>query len=503
MCATGTIRGSKFLVQSSENLELRTSNRRPSDPPRFDCESRANFRVTRLLPILISLALFAWFDLHAAAAESTALKSNDSPGLRMLEEMQTVITDLAESAKPSVVNLFPLSGPGRGRELSQERGPNASGSGSGVIIDPDGYIITNNHVIGDATEIEVRFSDKSKLIAQVVGKDLDTDIALLKVTADHPLPSARFGDSSTVRVGQWVLAVGNPFGLDRTVTLGVVSGIGRENINLSRYENFIQTDASINPGNSGGPLFNLRGEIIGINTAIINFAQGIGFAIPSNMAKQVIHQLLTQGRVTRGWLGVGIQPLTAELARKFGVKEGDGVLVNEVFERDPAAAAGIKPGDILTHIDGTLIDSPNRLSRVVAGLLPGSTAKVEIVRDQQRLVLDVSLRERPEQAVITSLPQARTEVKLGFDVQNLTPDLADKFKLQESRGVLISKVEIGSLAQSEGLHEGDLIKEVNRTDVGSVGEFSSAISKLRRGETILLRVLRETRAFYVVLKSTD
>jgi serine protease Do len=502
-CATGAIRGSKFRVRSSESLELWTSNRRPSDPSRFSYESRTNFMMVHMLPILISFALFAWFDLHPAAAEPATLKSNDSPGLRMLEEMQTVITDLAESSKPSVVNLIPLSGPGRGRELSQERAPNASGSGSGVIIDPDGYIITNNHVIGDATEIEVRFSDKSKLISQVVGKDLDTDIALLKVTADHPLPSARFGDSSTVRVGQWVLAVGNPFGLDRTVTLGVVSGIGRENINLSRYENFIQTDASINPGNSGGPLFNLRGEIIGINTAIINFAQGIGFAIPSNMAKQVIHQLMTQGRVTRGWLGVGIQPLTAELARKFGVKEGEGVLVNEVFERDPAASAGIKPGDILTRIDGTVIDTPNRLSRVVAGLLPGSTAKVEIVRDQQRLVLDVFLRERPEQAVIASLPQARSEVQLGIDVQNLTPELANKFKLQESRGVLISKVESGSLAQSEGLHEGDLIKEVNRADVGSVGEFSSAISKLRRGETILLRVLRETRAFYVVLKSTD
>jgi serine protease Do len=456
----------------------------------------------RMLQILISLAFLTWLDIHTArAAESAAPTSSDSPGLRLLEEIQTVITDLAESAKPSVVNLIPLSGPGRGRELPQERVPNASGSGSGVIIDPNGHIVTNNHVIGDATEIEVRFSDQSKLIAQVVGKDLDTDLAVLKVTADHPLPSARFGDSSAVRVGQWVLAVGNPFGLDRTVTLGVVSGIGRENINLSRYENFIQTDASINPGNSGGPLFNLRGEIIGINTAIINFAQGIGFAIPSNMVKQVIQQLLTQGRVTRGWLGVGIQPLTVELARKFGVNEGEGVLVNEV--KDPAAAAGIKPGDILTRIDGTVIDTPNRLSRVVAGLLPGATIKVEIVRDQQRLVLDVALIERRDHAVTTSLPQTRTEVKLGLDVQDLSSSLADKFKLRESRGVLITKVEPGSLAQSEGLHEGDLIKEVNRVDVGSVGEFSSAVSKVRRGETVLLRVLRESRAFYVVLKSTD
>jgi serine protease Do len=460
--------------------------------------------MTHLFRIVISLVFIALLDRHPfAVAAPAAPKPSDPPGLRLLEEIQTVITDLAESAKPSVVNLFPLSGPGRGREPAQERAPNASGSGSGVIIDPEGHIITNNHVIGDATEIEVRFSDKSKLIAHVVGKDLDTDLAVLKVTADHPLPSARFGDSSDVRVGQWVLAVGNPFGLDRTVTLGVVSGIGRENINLSRYENFIQTDASINPGNSGGPLFNLRGEVIGINTAIINFAQGIGFAIPSNMAKHVIQQLLTQGRVTRGWLGVGIQPLTAELARKFGVNEGDGVLINEVFEKDPAAEAGIKPGDILTRIDGTVIDTPNRLTRVVAGFLPGSTAKVEIVRDQQRLVLDVALIERRDHAVITSLPQGRAEVKLGFDVQDLTPGLAEKFMLRESRGVMISKVEPGSLAQSEGLHEGDLIKEVNRVDIGSVGEFSSAVSKVRRGETILLRVLRESRAFYVVLKSTD
>src|ERR1043165_10191998 len=243
--------------------------------------------------------------------------------------------------------------------------PNSPGSGSGVIIDLEGHIITNNHVVGDANEVEVRLSDKTKLTAQVIAKDLDTDLALIKITTDRPLPYAQVGDSGTVRVGQWVLAVGNPFGLDRTVTLGVVSGIGRENMNLSKYENFIQTDASINPGNSGGPLFNLHGDVIGINTAIINFAQGIGFAIPSNMAKHVMEQLLAQGRVTRGWLGVSIQSLTTELARKFGVKEGEGVLVNEVFDKEPAAAAGIKPGDILTHIDGVLIDTPSRLSRVV------------------------------------------------------------------------------------------------------------------------------------------
>ena len=329
------------------------------------------------LCIVISLAMglaaaALVFSPTVRSSEPAGLSPAASNGLRLLEEMQTVITELAEAAKPSVVSLFPVNLSGKSREFPPERVPNAPGSGAGVIITPDGHIITNNHVVGDATEIEVRLSDKSKLIAQVIGKDPDTDLAVLKVTADHPLPNARFGDSSGVRVGQWVLAVGNPFGLERTVTLGVVSGIGRENVNLSRYENFIQTDASINPGNSGGPLFNLRGEVIGINTAIINFAQGIGFAIPSNMAKQVLQQLVEQGRVIRGWLGVGIQPLTPELARKFGVTEQEGVLVNEVFEKDPAAAAGIKPGDVITRIEGSVIDSPNRLSRIVAGLLPGA-----------------------------------------------------------------------------------------------------------------------------------
>jgi serine protease Do len=453
------------------------------------------------------LTIVVWlvFGMGAMGALEVAESADPaSNGLRMLEEMQTVITELAEAAKPSVVSLFPVNVSGKGRDFAPERVPNTPGSGAGVVITADGHIITNNHVVGDATEIEVRLSDRSKLIAQVVGKDPDTDLAVLKVTADHPLPHATFGDSTTVRVGQWVLAVGNPFGLERTVTLGVVSGIGRENVNLSRYENFIQTDASINPGNSGGPLFNLRGEVIGINTAIINFAQGIGFAIPSNMAKQVLQQLVEQGRVVRGWLGVGIQPLTPELAKKFGVGEQEGVLVNEVFEKDPAAAAGIKPGDVITRIEGAVIDSPNRLSRIVAGLPPGAKAKVELVRNQQRMVLDVALTERRDHATVASLPpQSRTDSKLGLDVQDLTAALADKFKLHETRGVLITKVETGSLAQSEGLREGDLIKEVNRVDVGSVGDFTAAISKVRRGETVLLRVLRESRAFYVVLKPAE
>ncbi|HEX2056438.1 MAG TPA: Do family serine endopeptidase [Nitrospiraceae bacterium] len=448
-----------------------------------------------------SVALAGALWLSATATEPAAAVSPDAAGLKVLEDIQEVITNLAEETKPSVVSILPVQS-GRSRE-SGDRLPNPSGSGSGVIVDSEGHILTNNHVVGESSEVEVRLADKTKLFAHVVGKDPDTDLAVLKVTSDRPLIGARFGDSNTVKVGQWVLAVGNPFGLDRTVTLGVVSGIGRENVNLSRYENFIQTDASINPGNSGGPLFNLRGEVIGINTAIINFAQNIGFAIPSNMAKQVMQQLIANGRVVRAWLGVGLQPLTAELAKKFGVQDGEGVLVNEVFDKDPAAVAGIKPGDVITKVDGNPVDSPNKLSRMVAGVPPGSTVDVEVVRDGRRIQLKVALSERRDNVVVASLPQSRTEVKLGLDVQDLTAALADRFKLNETRGVLIAKVEPGSLAHGEGLREGDLIKEVNRVEVASVTEFSAAVSKVRRGETILLRVLRENRAFFVVLKPSD
>jgi len=460
------------------------------------------FRLHRFLLALILSG--TWLAAPALAGPpSVTQESREISGLHMLEQLETVITDLAERVKPSVVNVFPLSGPGRSRETLRDRPPNTPGSGSGVLIDAEGHILTNNHVVGDASEVEIRFSDKTKLIAQVIGKDPDTDLAVLKVATDRKLPFATFGDSSTVKVGQWVLAVGNPFGLDRTVTLGVVSGIGRENMNLSRYENFIQTDASINPGNSGGPLFNVHGEVIGINTAIINFAQGIGFAIPSNMAQTVMQQLLTRGKVVRGWLGVGIQPVTAELADKFGVKEGEGVLVNEVFENDPAARAGIKPGDVITKVDGKPVDTPNMLSRLIATLEPGATASIEIVRDKNRRLLPVPLSERKENVVVASVPPSKMERKLGLDVQDLTAALAEKFKLKDTKGVLIARVEPGSIAQAEGLREGDLIIEVNRREVTSVLEFTQAVKRAKKDDTVLLRVQREARAFYVVLKTSE
>jgi serine protease Do len=436
----------------------------------------------------------------------TTQAAEEMSGLRMLEEIQSVLVALADRVKPAVVNIAPLSASTKSAETPRgDRGPNNPGTGSGVIVDKEGLIITNNHVVGDAKEVEVRLSDKSKFIGQVIGRDPDTDIAIVKITPTGELPTVPFGDSSKVRVGQWVIAVGNPFSLDRTVTLGVVSGLERDAVRLSRYEAFIQTDASINPGNSGGPLFNIKGEVIGINTAIINYAQGIGFAIPSNMVQQVAGQLRVRGKVTRGWLGVGIQEVTADLAVKFGIKENDGVLVNDVFENEPAARAGLKPGDIIAKVDGHRVETPAGLSRAVAGLTPGTKIELDVIRSGERRTITVDLGERKEDAVVASIPSPppQPEVKLGLSVQDLTPELADKFKIKDQKGVLVNKVDPGSVAQEQGLREGDLIKEVNRQAIASSEEFKSAVAQAKKGDSVLLRVVRENRAFYSVLSPKE
>ena len=452
-------------------------------------------------PRLVTASLCAMLFLAAPQGFSEAAQESD--GKRLVDQIQGVFMDLADRVKPAVVNIAPVSATVRSGENPRERNPNSSGTGSGVIVDKRGLIVTNNHVVGDAKEVEVRLSTRHKFIGQVIGRDPDTDLAIVQVATDHDLPTVPFGDSSKVRVGQWVLAVGNPFALDRTVTLGVVSGLERDAVRLSRYEAFIQTDASINPGNSGGPLFNVNGEVIGINTAIINFAQGIGFAIPSNMVLQVVDQLRSRGKVMRGWLGVGIQEVTAELASKFGIKESDGVLVNDVFENEPASRAGLHPGDIIAKVNGHSIETPSGLSRAVAGLLPGAKIELEIIRNGERRLLPVDLGERKEDAVMAAIPAPQApvlpELKLGLNVQDLTPELAEKFKIKDKKGVLVSKVESGSAAQEQGLREGDLIKEFNRQPVNSADEFKSALSQIKKGDSVLLRVVRENRAFYSVL----
>jgi serine protease Do len=442
--------------------------------------------------MVMAICVFIGWKAQAATSDES---------LKSLMQLENVFVDIADRVKPTVVNISEISTP-RDPSRSQspgQRPPDRPGSGSGVIIDRRGYIVTNNHVVGGADEVEVRLSDKRKFIGKVVGKDPDTDLAVVKIETDANLPTVNWGDSGKVKVGQWVMAVGNPFGLDRTVTVGVISALGRENVQLSRYEDFLQTDASINPGNSGGPLFNIKGEVIGINTAIINFAQGIGFAIPSNMAQDVTGQLMARGKVVRGWLGVGIQAITDDLAGKFGVKEGEGVLVNEIFEGDPAAQAGLQPGDIIVKVNGQLVDTPQTLSRLIAGQGPGKKVDLEVIRDGKKKNLTVLLTERKEEAVVASIPRL-PESQFGITVQDLTVELADRFKLKDSKGAVITRVEPGSIAESEGLKEGDLVREINRMSVDNVNDFKKALEAVKKGDSVLVRVIRENRAFYVVLK---
>jgi serine protease Do len=439
-------------------------------------------------------------------AEARDAKRDLDPGIELVEMFQKTFIHLAERAKPMVVNISPLivtaSLLGHNEELlesPEEQTPEAPrGFGSGVIIDRKGFIVTNHHVVGDAKKVEVGLYDKTTFIGEVVGKDPDTDLALVKIDAGRDLPSATLGDSSQIRVGQWAMAIGDPFGLDRTVTVGVISALGRENMNLSQYEDFIQTDASINPGNSGGPLFNIRGEVIGMNTAMIKFAKGIGFAIPSNMLRTIAGQLMIQGKVTRGWMGVGLQEWTPELASQFGAEDGEGILVSDVFDGNPASEAGILPGDVILNINGHPVNTPNAFGLVIAGLLPGEAANIELLRYGNKKTLRVELIEKESDAIQVSLPK-RQESALGLNVQDLTADIAERFKIGEGKGVIITKVEHGSAAETEGLREGDLIKEINREKVYDSEDFRRMVEKNMKTEAVLLRIVRGGRAFFIVL----
>ncbi len=451
----------------------------------------------RTIPPALILAVLC---VTGSAQGLDAVPFRESQGLRALEEIQDAITRLAEHVTPAVVGvsaITKLSRPGGPAGRDHARVP---GAGSGVVIHEDGYIVTNNHVIGNGTQAEIHFSDHSGMIADVIGRDPDTDLALLKVRAERPLPSATFGDSGTVKIGQWVLAVGNPFGLDQTVTLGIVSGIGRDNMNVSRYENFIQTDASINPGNSGGPLFNLRGEVIGINTAIISFAQGIGFAIPSNMTKRIVGQLKTGGRVMRGWLGVGLQPLPPRSADATGTPDAPGIAVSEVFAGEPAARAGIRAGDVITRIGSERLTSINQLSRVVAGFTPGEEVLVHVTREGTALQFRVLLGAKQDAPLAASIPRTAAETDLGLAVSPITAPLARQFSLEQDTGIMVVDIIRGGVAHAEGVRQGDVIQEVNRVAVPTMRAFRRTLAAGDAKDAILLRLLRKSRTFFVVLK---
>lgn len=372
--------------------------------------------------------------------------------------------------------------------------------GSGFIIDSNGLILTNNHVVEKAEEIKIKTDTGAEFDAKVVGRDPKTDLALIKIKAgsDFPRP-APLGDSDAIRVGDWVIAVGNPFGLGNTVTSGIISAKGRV-IGAGPYDDFLQTDAAINPGNSGGPLFNMNGEVVGINTAIVAQGQGIGFAIPISVAKELLPQLKT-GKVVRGWLGIMIQDLTPELSKSFGINRTKGVVVADVVKDGPADKAGLKRGDVVTAMNGKEIENSHILSRSVAVTPPGKTVTLEIIRDGKSKEIKVPIGTMPEEGK-EGAPSSGKESAWGITVQNISPELAKRFGWEpDERGVVIADVQPGSIAADAGLRPGDLIKEVNRQKIQNLRDYTQATRKMKKGESLLLLVKRGENTFYVVIKS--
>ncbi len=375
------------------------------------------------------------------------------------------------------------------------------GQGSGFIISPDGYILTNNHVVGEADTISVKLADGRKFKAKVIGKDPQSDVAVIKINANN-LPVLPLGNSDNIQVGEWVIAIGNPFGLTQTVTVGVVSAKGRSRLGITDYEDYIQTDAAINPGNSGGPLINIHGEAIGINSAIFSRSggyMGIGFAIPINMAKAVKDQLIKNGKVIRGWLGVIIQELDEDLAKSFGLSKKEGVLIAEVAENSPAKKAGLKSGDIILKMNGQKVYDIGELRNKIALTPPGTKVTFDILREGKHKTVTVTIEEKPGTATVAASRHGVLK-QLGIVVQDLSADLAQQFGYREGQGVLVAEVEPGSLAASAGIRPGQLIEEVNRVKVHSVKEFLKALSRSEKTKRVLLKIRDGDISRYVALR---
>ncbi|MEX2146727.1 MAG: DegQ family serine endoprotease [Candidatus Rokuibacteriota bacterium] len=454
---------------------------------------------------LVALALVLAMLPAAPAAGQRPVPTIDPKAV--LRSLEDAFTSVADRVMPAVVNVSTIaakaSAPGEDPERFREyfgeefydkyfrRRPreDARASGSGVIVDPKGYILTNNHVVENAREITVRLSDSRKFTATLVGRDPKTDLAVLKIDSPKPLPVAEMGDSDRLKVGQWAIAIGNPFGLDRTVTVGIVSATARTRVGVTTYENFIQTDASINPGNSGGPLLNLDGRVIGVNTAIVAAGQGIGFSIPINEARLVMNQLIKSGRVVRGWLGVAIQDVTDELSSSFGVRERQGVLVADVIKGGPAEKGGVRPGDVVVELDGTKIREVPDLQRRVANVAPGETVKLTVVRDKQAVSVTVAIGEMPAEDTTVAVVERATD-GLGMQVDVLAPDAAERLGLPFSQGLIVTDVASGGPADRAGLRRGDVILEVDRRPVMDVPGLRRALAAAPKDSAVLLYVHR-------------
>jgi len=425
--------------------------------------------------------------------------------------------ELAEHAKPGVVNIqTEKTIKGGGRVFKHFFGQPFGGQndmfdnffnqrpqsrkekslGSGFIISKDGYIVTNNHVIKDADQIKVILHDKKQYDAEIIGTDPVTDLALIKIKRENLVP-LKFGSSSKTQVGSWVVAIGSPFGLEQTVTAGIVSAKGRI-IGSGPYDDFIQTDASINPGNSGGPLLNLKGEVIGINTAIIRSGQGIGFAIPSDLATGIIEQLIDQKSVSRGWMGVAIQNITEEMAQYYNIKETKGVYVAKVYEGDPADKAGIKAGDVISMIDDKKIHSSRDLSLTVAGSLVGEEVDVKLIREGKEKLLKVKLGKRPENGSEAFNENQGFDL-FGFRLKQMDEDIARKLGYPENiKGLVVIEIEPNSEASSTMVRHGDLLMEINHNKVFTIKEYRQYLKAIDKGKAVQLLFRRGNSHVFVM-----
>ena len=487
---------------------------------RHEKKTRRMVRIVAVVTLLVGIALSP---ANPVLAQSSA---------QVAKELSSVFSTVAKKAMPAVVSIkvekavtvgpmafgpFGFNDPFGlfddemlrkffGNKLPPQRQTPRKyyqrGQGTGFIISKDGYILTNNHVVGDVDKITVELQDGRKFEdAKLIGTDPDSEVALIKINGDN-FPVLPLGNSDNIEVGDWVIAIGNPFGLSETVTVGVISAVGRSNVHIAAYEDFIQTDAAINPGNSGGPLINLDGQVIGINTAIMSESggyMGIGFAIPINMARSIEEQLKTQGRVIRGYLGIYGQDVTPDIADLLKLKESKGVIVAKVEKGSPAEKAGLQPQDVILEMNGKNIESYDVFRNDIAMLEPGSKVRFLIMRDGKTHEVVVTLGERPsEVAQAAPAERKQSQQTLGIEVQNLTKNLAEQFGYPLGEGVIVTAVTPGSPAADAGIQPGDLIEDVNRQSVNSVDDFEKAVRRTNENKILLLVRRGEYSQFIVV-----
>ena len=472
----------------------------------------------------VALLFGLFFCINNERANSLPTNKDDKEKITTAKSLGRAFVEVAKKVQPAVVNVtmektitmrpwerygedffrgspfedffkgFGFPPREKGREYRQKQ----RSGGSGVIVDKEGYILTNNHVIEGADKVNIKLNDGREFTATVKGQDSRTDLAVLHIKAKD-LPVATLGDSDNLEVGEWAIAIGSPFGLEHTVTVGVISAKGRSGLGTGTYEDFVQTDASINPGNSGGPLINIDGEVVGINAMIIQPGTGIGFAIPINMAKQILNDLIKEGKVVRPWLGISAQDLTPEMIEHFKVKEKEGVLVGQVHQGTGAEKAGLLSGDIIKSVDDKAVKDVTELVKEVLKKKVGEKVKLRLIRDGKEMTLEVTTTSMPEKPETTK--EEEEEEKLGARVQELTPQLASRYGITGvKRGVLVLSIEDGSLADDIGLKEGDVILEINRKKIETMKDFEKAIKDANFEKGILFHIHRKGSSFYLTYK---